>query len=228
MADPTEIAKLKATLKYKVPVGILAVLGLLLGTAGSWYFWQAWVLVVSLSLVLVAIARYYLKNDPDFLVHRMTYRERDTSQTKLIPLSQIYFFGLFLISGLDFRFGWSHLDPSICIAAFIVFYVAYAFILWVFQTNRFASRIVEVQKNQKVIDYGPYRFVRHPMYTGVIIMYPTLLLALGSWWAALGGMGLIIIIVLRIRGEEALLNKELPGYTDYCKKTPYRLIPYLW
>jgi protein-S-isoprenylcysteine O-methyltransferase Ste14 len=105
---------------------------------------------------------------------------------------------------------------------------AYACVLWVFHTNRYASRIVEVQPGQTVISTGPYAAVRHPMYASQLVMLPALMLALGSWWSAALTLSIIVPLVLRIRNEEDVLRRNLAGYVEYCEKVRYRLIPGIW
>jgi protein-S-isoprenylcysteine O-methyltransferase Ste14 len=98
----------------------------------------------------------------------------------------------------------------------------------VFKQNSYASRIVEVEKNQKVISTGLYGIVRHPMYIGVLIMYIPTPVALGSYWGIIPMLTIPIALVLRILNEEKVLSKELPGYIEYCQKTKYRLLPFIW
>jgi protein-S-isoprenylcysteine O-methyltransferase Ste14 len=94
--------------------------------------------------------------------------------------------------------------------------------------NSFASRTVQVEEGQRVISTGPYRLVRHPMYSGAVVMLLFTPLALGSWWALPGYLLVIPLIVLRLLHEEKMLCRELPGYSDYCLRTRFRLLPFLW
>jgi protein-S-isoprenylcysteine O-methyltransferase Ste14 len=101
-------------------------------------------------------------------------------------------------------------------------------VVLVFKENEFASRVIEVVKGQKVIQSGPYRFVRHPMYLGATLMYIASPLALGSYWAMIPALFIIPIFIARIMNEEKVLTKELEGYSEYKQKTRYRLIPGIW
>ena len=113
------------------------------------------------------------------------------------------------------------LEVALCI-------MAYALVLWVFRTNRYASRIVEVQPGQTVISTGPYAVVRHPMYSSQLVMLPALMVALGSWWSAALTLSIVVPLVMRIRNEEEVLRRDLAGYGDYCGKVRYRLLPGVW
>ncbi|MFC1729400.1 methyltransferase family protein [candidate division KSB1 bacterium] len=94
--------------------------------------------------------------------------------------------------------------------------------------NRYASRIIEVEQQQKVVTTGPYALVRHPMYLAAVLMYIFSPLALGSFWAAIPAVLLPVLLVARIRNEESVLMRELEGYQEYSGKVRYRLIPGIW
>lgn len=107
-------------------------------------------------------------------------------------------------------------------------FLGYLFFVRVLKENAYASRIVEVEKGQKVITTGPYAIVRHPMYIAVLFIYTFSPLALGSYWAVIPTLLIFFIVVARIRNEEKVLTKELDGYSDYARKVKYRLIPGIW
>ncbi len=134
----------------------------------------------------------------------------------------------FLIPGFDYRFNWSEVPTILVVFANIMVFLGYLFVFFVFRENSYTSRIVEVEKEQKVISTGPYSLVRHPMYLGTIVMYLFTPLALGSWWALIGFLFFPLLLIFRIFNEEEVLLRDLPGYKEYCHKTRYRLIPYIW
>jgi len=97
-----------------------------------------------------------------------------------------------------------------------------------FKENSYAAGVIEVGKEQKVISTGPYALVRHPMYTGALLMLCFVPLALGSWWGLVFILPMFVVIVLRLLEEEKFLLKNLPGYNEYCQTTRYRLVPFIW
>jgi protein-S-isoprenylcysteine O-methyltransferase Ste14 len=143
-----------------------------------------------------------------------------------IPLA----LGAFVVAGLDARFGWSAVPLWLQIAAFAGMLPSFVMPYWVMLVNAYAATTVrvETERGQHVISDGPYRFVRHPMYSGVVLGYLLMPLALGSWWAAGPSWLLIILFVWRTAREDATLLAELPGYADYAQRTRYRLLPGVW
>lgn len=177
---------------------------------------------------MLFIVSYFLKKDPEFLKRRMQFKEKQLKEKKIIKIINFIFFLAFLIPGLDYRLGWSNISVSVVVIANILVFLGYLFVFWVFKTNSYASRIIEVTADQKVITTGPYQFVRHPMYLGVTVMLFATPFALGSFWTLIAFLPLLPLIVLRVLDEEKLLIKDLPGYKDYCQKTHYRLLPFIW
>lgn len=133
-----------------------------------------------------------------------------------------------VIGGLDHRFGWSAVPGALQIAGLVTLVPAIGLALWVLATNAYASRVVRLQEGHEVVTGGPYRYVRHPMYSGTLLTWVASALALGSWWmlvpAALG----IVLFVWRTAQEDAMLMEKLPGYREFAQHTRYRLIPGIW
>jgi protein-S-isoprenylcysteine O-methyltransferase Ste14 len=129
---------------------------------------------------------------------------------------------------LDFRFGWSHAPLWLTVLSQFFVFAGYLITLGVMKENSFASRTVQVEEGQRVISTGPYRLVRHPMYFGAVLMLLFTPFALGSWWALPGFLLVIPLIVLRLLHEEKMLRRDLPGYSDYCLRTRFRLLPLVW
>ncbi len=205
------------------------VLGLLiLAPAGTFNFWQVYVYIGILVIPMTFVLFYFLKNDPMFLERRTRAEEKEKAQKIIqIVFSFVFLFG-FIVPGLDKRYGWSEIPVCIVLVADLIILLGYVLVFFVFRQNSYASRIVEVDESQKVISTGLYSFVRHPMYLGVLIMYIPTPVALGSWWGLIPMAGIPLALVLRILNEEKVLCRDLPGYTEYCKKTRFRLIPLIW
>jgi protein-S-isoprenylcysteine O-methyltransferase Ste14 len=208
--------------------GIPVLLLILFLPAGTFVYWEAWVYLAILLIPMSLVMIYFLKNAPEFLVRRMQLKEKEGEQKLIVKLALIPFLLAFILPGLDKRFGWSNVPVLIIVIAEILVCVGYLFVVLVFKENQYASRIIEVVEGQKVIQTGPYRIVRHPMYLGSTLMYVASPLALGSYWAMIPALFIIPIFIARINNEEKVLVMELDGYSEYRGKTRYRLIPGIW
>jgi len=205
------------------------VLGLLiLVPAGTFNFWQVYVYLAVLVIPMIFVLFYFLKNDPVFLERRTRAKEKEKAQKIIQIVFSAIFLSGFVIPGLDKRFGWSDIPINFVLITDLIILSGYLLIFFVFRQNSYASRVVEVDKSQKVITTGLYSIVRHPMYLGVLIMYIPTPVALGSYWGLIPMATIPLAIVLRILNEEKVLSNDLPGYKEYCQKTRYRLIPLIW
>lgn len=221
----TELIKKVAV---RLLAGIPVLMIMLFLPAGTLDYWEAWLYLGILLIPMFFALAYMLRYEPELLERRMRMREKETAQKGIVAVSLIYFLLAFTLPGLDQRFGWSNVSTAVVLGADIIILVGYAIVLLVFRENRYASRVVEVEKEQTVINSGPYAVVRHPMYVGVLLMYILSPLALGSYWAMLPTLLIVTILVARIRNEEAVLARDLPGYTEYMQQVKYRLLPGVW
>jgi len=206
----------------------LFIMGFTLLPAGTFNYWQVYLYFGVLLLPMVFVLRYFMKNDPRFLERRTQISEKEKEQKLIQWLNLSIFIAAFIIPGLDRRFGWSDVPVEIIIITNIVILGGYLIIFNVFKQNSYASRIIEIDQGQKVITTGLYSIIRHPMYIGVLIMYMPTPLALGSYWGLIPMSILPVALAFRIINEEKVLRENLPGYMEYCQKTRYRLIPYIW
>jgi len=208
-------------------------LGLMLLTAGTWRFWQAWGYVCSSILPAAVLSAVLTRYAPELMERRLQKKEEVTVQRNLIRFLMPAFFIAFCLPGLDHRFGWSqkHFDAvpvwlSILADAIVLAGVLFAF--WVINVNRFASRTIRVEAGQTVVSIGPYRWVRHPMYSCSVAIWLSSSLALGSYVALPAFAALIPFYVVRLLNEEKVLRAKLAGYADYCEQTRFRLVPFVW
>jgi protein-S-isoprenylcysteine O-methyltransferase Ste14 len=201
---------------------------LILLPAGTLDFWQVYLYLVVIVIPMTFVLIYFLRNDPKFLERRTRTNEKEKPQKIIQLVFSLLFFSGYVIAGFDKRFGWSTVPVSMVILADMFVFLGYTMVFFVFKQNSYASRIVEVEKNQEVVTTGLYGYIRHPMYTAIIIMFLPTTIALGSWWGLIPLATIPVAMVLRLLNEEKVLGRELPGYKEYCRETRYRLIPYIW
>ncbi len=209
----------------------LAMAVLLFGLAWTFDYWQAWSFLVVYFSASLLISLHLLKRDPELLQRRMRggpLAEKEVRQKVIMLFASIGFAGLLVVPALDRRFGWSQMPVSIALAGDILVLLGWFGIYLVFRENSFTSATIEVAADQRVITTGPYAFVRHPMYSGSLVMLIGIPIALGSWWGFLVFGVIAPAIVWRIFDEERFLTQNLAGYAAYKQKVRYRLIPHLW
>lgn len=212
--------------KFSLGVVILGILLFL--PAGSFRFWQGWLLMGILFVPMFTAGIILLKRNPELLRKRLNAKEQESEQKTVVALSGMLFVAAFVLAGLNRRFAWWVLpDWAVWTAAglFLASYLLYAEVL---RENTFLSRTIEVQENQKVIDTGLYGIVRHPMYMATTILFLSMPLVLASPVSFLIMLGYVPVIAKRIRNEESVLEEGLEGYADYKKRVKYRIIPFIW
>jgi protein-S-isoprenylcysteine O-methyltransferase Ste14 len=212
----------------KVIPAIIVMIVVIFLPAGTFNYWEGWVYLLSLLIPMAFIFSYLIKNDPGLLERRMKFREKEKEQSLIITLSYPVILLAFILPGLDHRFGWSHVPPVVVILALLCFLVRYGLFFMVLRQNSYASRVIEVSENQKVISTGMYGIVRHPMYMSVLIIYLFSPLALGSYWAVIPALFMIPVLVARINNEEKVLLRDLSGYDEYMQKVKYPFIRKGW
>jgi protein-S-isoprenylcysteine O-methyltransferase Ste14 len=199
--------------------------------AGTLHYWQAW-LYLGLQLAsMTAINRYLLRHDRALLRRRLAADEKGEServQKVFLALLRPLGLAMLLVAGLDRRFGWSSVPPVVVAMAAAVLAAGTLIIFFTFRENSHTSSVIEVEAGQSVVTTGPYRFVRHPMYSGALLGVAATPLALGSFRAELLVPLAFALFVVRLLAEERFLAERLPGYAEYLKKTRARLVPGVW
>jgi protein-S-isoprenylcysteine O-methyltransferase Ste14 len=196
--------------------------------AGSLDYWNAWVYLGVVFIPGFFVIIYFLKNSPKLLERRMRFKEKIREQKIIITVSNIILSVGFLIPGFDYRYHWSAVPLPFVIVSDVMVLLGFAIVALTFRENSYASRIIEVEKGQKLITTGPYSVVRHPMYMGVLLSMLFTPLALGSYWGLVTFVPTAIIVALRTLNEEKLMMRMLHGYREYARKVKYRIVPFVW
>ena len=212
----------------KFACGLLLVGLLIFLPAGTFCYTYGWLLVGLLFGPMLIAGFVMLSKSPTFLKKRLDVKEKQAAQKGVVAFSGLMFIAGFVVAGLDFRFGWSAMPTWVVITASVLFLVAYALYAEVMRENAYLSRTVKVEEGQTVVDTGLYGIVRHPMYAATILLFLMIPLVLGSWYALIVFAFYPAIIIVRLKDEEDLLTRELPGYAAYKKKVKYRIIPFVW
>ena len=220
--------KLLMNALIKFACGLLLVGLLLFLPAGTFAYTGGWLLVGLLFVPMLLAGLVMLVKSPDFLAKRLDAKEKQATQKGVLAFSGLMFIGTFVVAGLDYRFGWSRVPWWVVIAASVLFLIAYILYAEVMRENAYLSRTIKVEEGQTVVDTGLYGIVRHPMYMATLLLFLVMPLILGSWYALIPMAFYPVIIIVRLKDEEALLSKELAGYAEYKKKVKYRLIPFVW
>ena len=212
----------------KVVIGLGLMATLIFAPAGTFAFPGAWRLIALLFIPMIIIGIIVLIWAPETLSRRLGAKEERTKQKGVVALSGLQFIACFIIAGLDFRWGWSNIPEWGIWVASAIFLISYGIYAEVMRENQWLSRSIEVIEGQQVVSTGLYGIVRHPMYMATIGMFLLMPIIMGSWWAFLVMIPYIPIMVIRIKDEEELLSKELPGYEEYKQRVRWRLHQFIW
>jgi protein-S-isoprenylcysteine O-methyltransferase Ste14 len=208
---------------------IMAVM--LFAPARTLHFWEAWAFLLLFSVLSAVVTLYFLKHDPGLVERRLKAgptAEHEKSQKVIQTLTAILWCALIIVPGIERRFHFSRIPAALVLLGDALVAVGYYIVFLALRENRWAASIIEVQPGQSVISTGPYSIVRHPMYSGGVLMILATPLTLGSLWAFVCAMLLCGVTAARLLDEERYLSRNLPGYEDYCRKVRYRQIPHVW
>ena len=212
----------------KLIIGMVLIGLLLFLPAWTWNYFGAWLFCGVLFVPILIMGAVMYAKAPELLEKRLSNREKEKAQRGVIAFSGLMFVGGFVISALDFRYGWSSVPMWLTLISAALFLVGYGMFAEVARENAYLSRTVEVQEGQKVVSSGLYGIVRHPMYLATLFMFLPMPLILQSFWGLIPFALYPVIIVIRIINEEKVLTEGLEWYAEYKKKVKYRIIPFIW
>lgn len=225
-----ETSKIKNIIRGIVLLGTL--MALLFGSAGTFDWPEAWLFLLLYTAAVTGMVVWLKKNAPDLLKERMSKRKDAKTWDKIILMTYSFLVMIMLVvMGLDaVRYRWTHVPLVVKTLGFLGFVPAYLLIFWTMMENRYLSEVVRIQEERghEVCTTGPYKYVRHPMYVGVIVFVLCLPLALGSFISLFLSILIVLVFLIRTSLEDKTLQKELPGYKEYAEQVRYRLIPGLW
>jgi len=221
----------KIILKWGITVALFA--GVLFGSAGRLDLPMVWVYLCTYSAFLLVFAVVMSRKDPGLLEERRRARAGTKKWDRvLLAIYGVLFFATWIVAGVDVgRFHWSDTVPlGLQIVGLVTCTASFGLTWWAIWVNTFFSRVVRIQEDRghHVVTSGPYRYVRHPGYAGIILIWPGTALVLGSWWAMLPAVGIVLIYIVRTALEDRTLHEELEGYAAYAQQVRYRLLPGVW
>lgn len=227
MSDRTVLARAVAGC-----VTLLASLALVFFfTAGSLHVWRAWLYLAAFAACVVFITADLALRDPALLERRVAagpVAERESGRRVISAIASLFFLAMYFVAGLDARFGWSAVPRALSVAADDLVIAGFVIVWLTFRANSYTSAVIEVADAQRVVDRGPYAVVRHPMYSGAVLLVLATPVALGSWLAIPWAIALAFTIVVRLVGEESYLGLHLEDYDAYRTRVTHRLAPFLW
>ncbi len=211
----------------------ILLMGLMLFLSAGRLDWPAaWIFLGTYALVILTLGVWVTRKHPDVVNERGKIAHNAKSWDKvLMTIYSVMILVLFAVAGLDAgRFGWSVMPLALQVIGYIALIFAMAVTYWAMAVNPFLSTIVRIQddRGHYVVTSGPYRYVRHPMYAMILLMYPGIALELGSWLALIPAAVIVIVFVIRTALEDRTLQAELPGYTEFAQHTRYRIVPGVW
>ena len=213
---------------FKFLMGFVIVAALLFLPAGTFHYRQAWLFLAVLFIPMFLAGLVMMVKNPNLLRRRLYAREKEATQSRIIKISALQFFTAFLTAGVSFHQKFLMLPYGVSVFFALVLLASYGLYAEVLRENAYLSRTIQVQEGQRVVDTGLYAVVRHPMYAATVVLFWSMPLVLGSVMGFLIMLPYPLLLVRRIRNEEEVLTRELPGYEDYCCRVRWHILPHLW
>ena len=212
----------------KFTAGVVLIGTLLFLPAGTVAYTQGWLLMGILFIPMFLAGLVMMAKNPQLLRSRLDAKEKEREQSLVVKLSGLMFLVGFILAGLSFRNGWCMLPSWMSTLGAVLFLISYALYAEVLRENTWLSRTIQVQEGQTVVSTRLYGIVRHPMYAVTLVLFLSMPLVLGSALAFVIFLAYPFIIMKRIRNEEEVLARDLPGYTTYMQQVKWRMIPFIW
>jgi protein-S-isoprenylcysteine O-methyltransferase Ste14 len=212
-------------------LGLVAFGLMLFLPAGTFHYWQAWVFLAVFAFYTWIPSVYLVRKNPAALERRMhagPLAETRTLQQIVSTVVFICFPAMLVVSALDHRFGWSPVPTTVTVVGDTLVAVGLGVAMLVVAQNGYAAANITIESGQTLVSTGLYGLVRHPMYSGSVIMMVGVPLALDSYWGLVFVIPALVALALRIRDEEELLQQQLSGYREYEQQVHYRLVPFVW
>ena len=212
-------------------VGMAVFVAFIFFAAGTWRYWQGWLFITVFSVSTIGFTVYLARCNRPLLERRMNagpQHEKEWPQKIIVSLIILAFFVFIILPPLDYRHGLSPVPAYLSFLGDIVIVSSFLFIFWVLKVNSYAAANISVADDHKVIDTGPYAYVRHPMYAGALWLFIGTPLALGSWLTICLVSLILPVLFWRLVDEERILRRDLPGYNEYASRVRHRLIPHVW
>jgi protein-S-isoprenylcysteine O-methyltransferase Ste14 len=222
-----------ARLLLQNSISVVVIGGLLFASAGTFDWPAAWLFLITCTVLGPLSGWWLYRIDPALLAERlrpMIQKEQPAADKAFMAAFLLAMLAWLVVIGLDRRTLASDMPVAFQALGFLLFLLSMGLILWVFRENSFAAPVVKLQaeRAQHVVSTGPYAYVRHPMYSGLVPFFLGVPLLLGSWWGVGLALPLFLLLAIRIRIEERTLTRGLPGYADYAARVRYRLLPGVW
>ena len=217
-----------------VLVNLLVFIGLLFIPAGTVGWLAGWVFVTLFWGFVLLVVRMMLRNNPELLQERMSspiQRSQPLWDKVLLSVLMLLFFSWLTLMPLDaVRFGWSDVPVWLQVLGALGIVLSFYVMYLTYRENPYLYSVVKLQEGQgqSVVTTGPYRYVRHPLYSSSLLLFPATALLLGSWLGLLFSLVLIALIILRTALEDRMLSSGLTGYAEYAQTVRYCLIPHVW
>jgi protein-S-isoprenylcysteine O-methyltransferase Ste14 len=231
VVTPAVDGRLKARFLIRETIGVAIIALILFLCAGTVNWPMGWLLVAITALWVAGTTYVLFTRQPGLIAERLGPRKGGKSwDMALMSIVGIGNVARLVVAGLDFRFGWSDVPFWLQVAGMLMVLLGYALMVWATAANAFFSQIVRIQEERghTVATGGPYRFMRHPGYSGTLLNELGSPLMLASWWALIPGAIDAVVMIVRTAKEDSTLQAELPGYSDYAQSTRHRLVPGIW